>query len=94
MQWIATDFFAPADWAGIFPPAPKPKTALGTYRILAPTAGVRVSPICLGAMSLGDQWTGFMGGKGLDQAGSEKLLDAFFEAGGNFIDTACNYQGE
>jgi hypothetical protein len=35
-----------------------------------------VSPLCLGAMSLGDQWTGWMG-SGLDATGSEKLLDAF-----------------
>ena len=77
----------------MFVPAAKPKNALEIYRILSPTAGVRISPIALGGMSLGNQWTGFMGGKGLDQAGSEKLLDAFFNAGGNFVDTAGSYQG-
>ncbi|GFZ50406.1 oxidoreductase with NAD+ or NADP+ as acceptor [Saitozyma sp. JCM 24511] len=77
----------------LFGPAPEPQTELARYRILAPKAGVRVSPLCLGAMSLGDQWTGWMG-SGLDATGSEKLLDAFYEAGGNFIDTSCNYQDE
>jgi aryl-alcohol dehydrogenase-like predicted oxidoreductase len=60
----------------LFPPAPEPKSELGVYRVLSPRAGVRVSPLCLGAMSLGDQWTGFMGGK-LDADESERMLDAF-----------------
>lgn len=34
--------------------APKPKSLLGYHRILAPTAGVRVSPLCLGAMNFGE----------------------------------------
>lgn len=54
---------------------------------------VRVSPLCLGAMSLGDQWTPFMGGA-LNFEESCKFLDTFYEAGGNFIDTANNYQNE
>jgi aryl-alcohol dehydrogenase-like predicted oxidoreductase len=77
----------------LFGSVPPPKTELSRYRLLSPSAGIRVSPICLGAMSLGDQWTGYMGGKGLNQAKSEEFLDAFVEAGGNFIDTANNYQG-
>jgi hypothetical protein len=60
----------------LFPVGPEPQTELARYRILSPKAGVRVSPLCLGAMSLGDQWTGWMGGK-LDQEESNKLLDAF-----------------
>ncbi|CAD6584714.1 MAG: hypothetical protein TREMPRED_003940 [Tremellales sp. Tagirdzhanova-0007] len=78
----------------LFPRAPEPKTELGRYRILSPTAGVRVSPICLGSMSVGDQWTSFMGGKAMDQAQSEEYLDEFYGAGGNFIDTANNYHDE
>ena len=77
--------------AELFPPAPEPKSGLEVYRLLAPTAGIRVSPLSLGAMSLGDQWTGYMG-KAFGAEGSEGLLDAFYEAGGNFIDTANNYQ--
>ncbi len=30
----------------------------------------------------------------MDKEASYKLLDAFYEAGGNFIDTANNYQDE
>ncbi|KAK9249699.1 NADP-dependent oxidoreductase domain-containing protein, partial [Lipomyces tetrasporus] len=43
-------------------------------------------------MSIGDAWSGFMGS--MDKATSFKLLDAYYEAGGNFIDTANNYQNE
>ena len=38
-------------------PAPEPPTKLGVYRLLSPRAGVRVSPICLGGMSIGDDET-------------------------------------
>ncbi|KAK9328515.1 NADP-dependent oxidoreductase domain-containing protein [Lipomyces starkeyi] len=72
--------------------APEPPTELGRYRILSSTAGIRVSPLQLGAMSIGDAWSHFMGS--MDKAASFKLLDAYYEAGGNFIDTANNYQNE
>ncbi|KAI0483421.1 aryl-alcohol dehydrogenase [Xylaria cf. heliscus] len=73
-------------------PAPQPPTELGRYRILCPTAGVRVSPLSLGAMSIGSAWTDILGS--MDKEQSFKLLDAYFEKGGNFIDTASNYQDE
>ena len=73
-----------------FKPAPLPRTALGYHRILSPNAGLRVSPLCLGAMSIGDAWSDNMGSMTKEQ--SFKLLDAFYEAGGNFIDTANIYQ--
>lgn len=75
-----------------FHPAPEPATELGRYRILSSTAGVRVSPLCLGGMSLGDAWSHSLGA--MSKADSFALLDAFFEAGGNFIDTANAYQNE
>ena len=75
--------------ADMFKPAPEPPTELGRYRILSSTAGIRVSPLQLGAMSIGNAWQEFMGS--MDKATSFKLLDAYFEAGGNFIDTANNY---
>ncbi|KAF5385564.1 hypothetical protein D9757_006790 [Collybiopsis confluens] len=75
-----------------FQPAPEPPSKLGVYRVLSPRAGVRVSPICLGAMSIGDKWNQFMGS--MDKEASFKLLDAYYDNGGNFIDTANNYQGE
>ena len=68
------------------PPAP-PKTALGRYRVLCPNAGVHVSPIQLGAMSIGDKWSD-LGMGTMDKESSFKLLDAYFDNGGNFIDTA------
>ncbi|KAK9357229.1 NADP-dependent oxidoreductase domain-containing protein [Lipomyces starkeyi] len=78
--------------AELFKAAPEPPTELGRYRILSSTAGIRVSPLQLGAMSIGDAWSHFMGS--MDKAASFKLLDAYYEAGGNFIDTANNYQNE
>lgn len=45
----------------LFAPVPKPASLLGYHRLLSPTAGVRVSPLCLGAMNFGDAWEGFMG---------------------------------
>jgi aryl-alcohol dehydrogenase-like predicted oxidoreductase len=52
-----------------------------------------VSPLQLGAMSIGDKWHEFGMGS-MDKTNSFKLLDAYFDAGGNFIDTANNYQDE
>ncbi|KAH6605555.1 aryl-alcohol dehydrogenase AAD14 [Trichoderma cornu-damae] len=72
--------------------APEPTSELGRLRILSPSAGIRVSPLALGAMSIGDSWSDLMGS--MDKESSFKLLDAFYEAGGNFIDTANNYQNE
>lgn len=71
-----------------FSPAPPPKGPLERYRVLSPNAGVRVSPFQLGAMSIGDQWSDMFGS--MDKESSFKLLDFFFDQGGNFIDTANN----
>ncbi|KAF8192130.1 NADP-dependent oxidoreductase domain-containing protein [Pholiota molesta] len=68
--------------------APPP---LARYRLLSSRAGVHVSPIQLGAMSIGDKWAE-LGLGSMDKASSFKLLDAYFDLGGNFIDTANNYQ--
>ncbi|KAK7696110.1 hypothetical protein QCA50_000753 [Cerrena zonata] len=70
-------------------PAADPPSRLARYRRLAPSAGVFVSPICFGGMSIGDQWPGIGAG---DKEESFKLLDAYGDAGGNFIDTANMYQ--
>jgi aryl-alcohol dehydrogenase-like predicted oxidoreductase len=45
-------------------------------------SGLKVSELCLGTMQFG--WTA-------DEAASFEVLDAFMEAGGNFIDTADIY---
>ncbi|KAI0651307.1 NADP-dependent oxidoreductase domain-containing protein [Trametes meyenii] len=67
--------------------------SLGWHRQLSPTAGVHVSPIALGAISIGDKWDAF-GMGAMDKKSSFKLLDAFYEAGGNFVDTANIYRDE
>jgi len=58
--------------------------------MLSPNAAVRVSPLCLGAMNFGESWKEFMGECNKETA--EEMLDFFYENGGNFIDTANNYQ--
>jgi aryl-alcohol dehydrogenase-like predicted oxidoreductase len=59
------------------------------YRQMGRT-GLRVSTICLGAMTFGEA-PGFMAGVGCDEATSRAILDRAFEAGVNFIDTADVY---
>ncbi len=68
-------------------PADDPPTKLGVYRILSSRAGVRVSPLSLGAMSIGDKWAAHGMGS-MNKESSFELLDAYFDMGGNFIDTA------
>src|SRR5690242_16753244 len=55
------------------------------YRLLGST-GLRVSEICLGTMSFGERW-----GFGSTPSESRKVIDAYAEAGGNFLDTANKY---
>ncbi|KAJ7235304.1 NADP-dependent oxidoreductase domain-containing protein [Mycena haematopus] len=74
-----------------FKPPPPPPSKLGVYRKLSALAGVHVSPLQLGGMSIGDKWDSLGMGK-MDKESSFKLLDAYFDKGGNFIDTANNYQ--
>jgi aryl-alcohol dehydrogenase-like predicted oxidoreductase len=59
----------------------EPKGASMTYRKLGRT-GLKVSELCLGTMQFG--WT-------TDEKNSLAVLDAYFAAGGNFIDTADIY---
>ncbi|KAF7331452.1 hypothetical protein MKEN_00023900 [Mycena kentingensis (nom. inval.)] len=77
-------------WDDAPPPA---KTKLGHYRKLSARAGVHVSPLQLGGMSIGDKWAD-LGMGSMDKTSSFELLDAFVENGGNFIDTASGYQDE
>ncbi|RPD58080.1 Aldo/keto reductase [Lentinus tigrinus ALCF2SS1-7] len=62
--------------ATIFTPAPPPPTPLGRYRQLSPLAGIHVSPICLGGMSLGDKWAPY-GMGAMDKQSSFGMLDAY-----------------
>lgn len=66
--------------SSFFAPPPPPASKLGRYRTLSPLAGVRVSPIQLGAMSIGDKWHN-LGMGSMDKESSFKLLDAFFDLG-------------
>ncbi|KAF8978449.1 NADP-dependent oxidoreductase domain-containing protein [Cyathus striatus] len=79
--------------AKLFAPAAPPPSKLGRYRLLSPTAGVHVSPLQLGGASIGDKW-GDVGIGACSKEDSFKLLDAYFDNGGNFIDTANLYQDE
>lgn len=49
-------------------------------------SGLRVSPLCLGAMTFGKEW-----GWGSEPEEAKKILDRYIELGGNFIDTANGY---
>jgi aryl-alcohol dehydrogenase-like predicted oxidoreductase len=57
-----------------------PISKLARYRTLSPLASVRVSPIQLGAMSIGDKWHE-LGMGSMDKESSFKLLDAYFDLG-------------
>src|SRR4029077_12659830 len=49
-------------------------------------SGLRVSPLCLGTMTFGEEW-----GWGTTVAESEAILGRYLEGGGNFVDTANGY---
>src|SRR5947199_8229104 len=49
-------------------------------------SGLRVSPLCLGAMTFGEDL-----GWGSSVEESQQIIDRFVERGGNFIDTANGY---
>ena len=55
------------------------------YRLLG-RSGLRVSELCLGTMTFGEDW-----GWGADKPTSRALYDAYRAAGGNFFDTANRY---
>jgi aryl-alcohol dehydrogenase-like predicted oxidoreductase len=55
------------------------------YKILG-RSGLRVSELCLGTMTFGEDW-----GWGSSREESRAVFDAFAEAGGNFVDTANVY---
>lgn len=55
------------------------------YQLLG-HSGLRVSDLCLGTMTFGEDW-----GWGAAKDEARKIYDAYREAGGNFIDTANVY---
>lgn len=55
------------------------------HRLFGPS-GLRVSELCLGTMTFGDDW-----GWGAGRKACKAMFDAFTDAGGDFIDTANMY---
>jgi len=49
-------------------------------------SGLRVSPVCLGTMTFGNEW-----GWGSEEKTAREVFDRYVETGGNFIDTADGY---
>jgi aryl-alcohol dehydrogenase-like predicted oxidoreductase len=63
------------------------RTRVPTYSNLG-RSGLKVSPACLGAMNFGTSPTA-----PCDEAEGQRIVDAFLDAGHNFIDTANVYTG-
>lgn len=55
------------------------------YQLLG-RSGLRVSELCLGAMTFGEEW-----GWGSAKEESHEIFNSYVNAGGNFIDTANKY---
>jgi len=55
------------------------------YKLLG-RSGLRVSELCLGTMTFGEDWS-----FGASKEESKRVFDAFVDAGGNFLDTANLY---
>ena len=58
------------------------------YKLLGKT-GLRVSELCLGGMTFGEEWGSMVPGASKE---ARKIFDIFVNKGGNFIDTANVYQ--
>lgn len=63
----------------------QPFSQLNHYRLLG-NSGLRVSPLCFGTMTFGQDW-----GWGTDLEESRRMLDVYAARGGNFLDTANVY---
>jgi aryl-alcohol dehydrogenase-like predicted oxidoreductase len=59
------------------------------YKLLG-RSGLRVSELCLGGMTFGEDWGSMLLGSSKEEA--RKIFDIFVNRGGNFIDTANIYQ--
>src|SRR2546427_2021569 len=59
------------------------------YKLLG-KSGLRVSELCLGGMTFGEDWGSMLPGASKEEA--RKIFDFFVGKGGNFIDTANVYQ--
>lgn len=68
---------------------PHAPTRTMKHRQLAPSASVRVSPLCLGSMNFGEAHAARYGECSKETAFA--IMDYFYSQGGNFIDTANGY---
>jgi aryl-alcohol dehydrogenase-like predicted oxidoreductase len=59
------------------------------YKLLG-KSGLRVSELCLGGMTFGEDWGSMLPGASKEEA--KKIFDHFVSKGGNFVDTANVYQ--
>src|SRR6266516_2689580 len=59
------------------------------YKLLG-KSGLRVSELCLGTMTFGEDWGSMLPGASKEEL--KKIFDLFVSKGGNFIDTAYVYQ--
>jgi aryl-alcohol dehydrogenase-like predicted oxidoreductase len=66
------------------------ESLLFRHRQFAPTASVRISPLCLGAMTFGTSHKERYGECSKESA--FEILDHFYSEGGNFVDTANVYR--
>ena len=57
------------------------------YKLFGQHTGLRVSELVLGTGNFGTRW-----GHGTEPDEARRILDAYADAGGNFIDTADSYQ--
>lgn len=57
------------------------------YKLFGGHTGLRVSELVLGTANFGTKW-----GHGTEPDEARRILDAYADAGGNFIDTANGYQ--
>ncbi len=69
------------------PPTSPPAAAPTPRRFVTlGRSGLRVSPLCLGTMTFGQDW-----GWGCDGVTAKRIMDFYIDHGGNFIDTANIY---
>jgi aryl-alcohol dehydrogenase-like predicted oxidoreductase len=57
------------------------------YKVFGRKTGLRVSELALGVGNFGMRW-----GHGTERAEARQILDAYAQAGGNFLDAADSYQ--
>jgi aryl-alcohol dehydrogenase-like predicted oxidoreductase len=68
------------------PDTPSKKIPSVAHSYLLGRSGLRVSPLCLGTMTFGNDW-----GWGSEKDAARAIFLRYLEAGGNFIDTADLY---